>query len=254
MKRPHDRRSLRLENLEARECPAATITVLGSVMTIRGDNLANNIAISDNGQNAVTATVDALAPVTATGITTIRVNAEAGNDVFAYRLTGAAGTPRSLFVDLGKGNDSGSLNLGAGFAAGRFFADVQGNDGIDSLAATLGSVAQGASAVAEVNGGKGTDVINGAFTGALNGFLDFKLDGQDDADTVVGNLTINAGSTGALDTSVRGGKGNDQLTLNVIDNTAINGRSRLAFFEADIRGDDGVDTLTNTANVRARQD
>lgn len=237
---------LGVEALELRDCPAVFLSVVGNTLVALGDNGNNTVTITDDGRGGVSATGDGRT-VSGTGISNILVSTQAGADTFSYALTGALAGNRLLAVDLGRGDDTGSLNLAAGVASGNLLAELQGNDGVDRVGATVGGLAAGARAAVEVNGGKGNDIIDNVFSGELDGALALKGSGQDGEDTVTQNVSLAAGSTGLLATSVRGGKGNDRLTLNVTGTT-----SALRFFEAKLDGDDGIDTFTATANVRVR--
>ena len=243
--KPTRRPSPRLESLETRLTPTVRVSVLGSAMTVLGDNAINSIAITDNGSGGITVVGDGQT-FNAVGISTLRVRAQDGNDQLSYTLSAASTGTRVIDLDLEKGDDTASVDLKAGVASGSFTFELQGNDGADALTAAAGAVAAGAIADIQVNGGKDNDVITIGFNGAVNGMLRFKGSGQDGDDTVFSEVIVAPGSTGRLDTSVRGGKGNDRLTLRV------SGTAGLAFREMTLDGDDGIDTWVATANVRVR--
>src|SRR5262245_34914269 len=112
------RRSLpSLESLETRFCPAVRVSVLGSAMTVLGDHAANAISISDTGAGGITVVGDGRT-FNASGITSLRVRAQDGNDQLSYTLTGASTGIRAIDIDLEKGNDSASVDLAAGVASG----------------------------------------------------------------------------------------------------------------------------------------
>lgn len=238
---------LQCEHLETRDCPAVRIGVAGPLLFVIGDRAANTIAITDDGKGTVTAT-SGTQSVTGTGIRAIRVNAEAGDDNVTYTQTAARTVPLALSIDLGKGNDTGKIDMKAGATAGLIAAEMQGNDGIDTLTVDVGAIAAGVLAAMQVNGGKGDDAITTTFAGALSGLLNLKSSGQDGVDTVNQTMTIDAGSTGRLIAEVRGGKGNDNLTLKISDTA-----STLAFLSATLDGDEGTDTGSATPNVRLRR-
>jgi len=60
---------------------------------------------------------------------------------------------------------------------------------------------------------------------------------------------IDSGSTGSVKARVDGNKGDDNLTLNVIDNSGGAGASTLSALKALIDGGKGFDTCVHTSNV-----
>lgn len=235
-----------LESLEGRACPAVFVSVVGTVMTVVGDNAANTIAIRDDGAGYLTVTADGQ-KFEGTGITAVRVRAQAGDDAVSYALTAPLTGLRSVDLDLEKGNDAALIDLRPGVAGGALNFQAQGNDGTDTLMASVGTITIGSFASVQVNGGNDADRIDVTFAGTLAGSLGLKGSGQDGNDTVVQNVTLAANSSGKLDASVRGGKGDDHLTLKVSPNAAA-----LAFASLTLDGDDGIDTWVATANVRVR--
>src|SRR5262249_57256558 len=96
------------------------------------------------------------------------------------------------------------------------------------------------------DGGDGKDKVAVSYTGAVNGDLDFRATGGDGDDTVVGTVTLGAGSTGSLKGRVNGGDGNDDLTFNITGATAG------VAIDAVLDGGDGTDTCVHTTNVTAK--
>src|SRR5262249_38535753 len=83
---------LRLEALDGRALPSVTVAEAGGVLTITGDQQANNIEIRDtggSGTDAVTVWVDGVqSDVTIdTAVDKIVLYARGGQDVVAYNLT-----------------------------------------------------------------------------------------------------------------------------------------------------------------------
>src|SRR5262245_19808275 len=109
---PRGRRSaLRVEQLEDRCVPACTITQTGAapnvVLTITGDDAANNVQISDDGAGNITLACDGVISPPITGVKDIVVTTKKGADVVFYTLAGdmTLNQTRNVAVDLGDGND-----------------------------------------------------------------------------------------------------------------------------------------------------
>src|SRR5262249_39682607 len=151
-----------LEALETRDCPTIHLGVVGNALFVLGDAADNKVAITDDGKGAVTATIDGRS-ISGTAIRPILVDTQRGNDTFSYTLTGPLAGKRTLAVELGAGNDTGTLDASKGITSGALRAELEGGDGLDTLSATIGSIAAGARAAVEVEGGKGNDTINTIF-------------------------------------------------------------------------------------------
>jgi len=163
------------ETLEARTVPAVTASFVGGVITITGDDKANNIAVLDEGNDSSTPEVrvysNGVQILTVDGklVTTILGNMKGGNDRFSYffvdgldkDLTGSFN--RFVSVTLGKGDDTFLSVLGEGFIdGGALTINVTGNIGDDHLAnqgltAFDGLVAE--SLTVNFSGNKGEDVL-----------------------------------------------------------------------------------------------
>jgi hypothetical protein len=291
-----------VETLESRWCPsAASITVQGHTMTIKGDDLADQITIRDDGNGGVSASVVSSAgKVTGSGsaITKIDVYAGKGSDMVDFALTNTLATNLDLDVHLGAGSNQASLNFADGVKGSHVSVDADGAAGTDQVTARLGDVtdsyvhftgclgkgadsfglalkgevtggsdvgvavsggkgadslhvdasgldiAAGSKVYVELNGGYGGDNVGMSYDGVLKGTLTVKLNGGDGNDTIAGNLTAEAGSTGTLNAVEHAGKGNDDLTLNVYDH------GHLADLDAVIYLGPGHDTVTHTPNVK----
>jgi len=208
----------RLEALEARWCPSVTIQANGQELRIDGNDAADVISITDNGQGRVAVTADGRTAAF-TGISLIRVQTRGGNDAVDYQLTGSTTAPSQVRIDLGEGND---------------VATVRAN-----------GVRLGADAEVEVSGGRGADVITAAYAVEADGRFRFRLDGGDGDDTVSANLALAAGSTGAVEALVKGNEGDDRLTLNVTGTAGS--------LDARLDGDAGFDRCASTPNVRVEE-
>jgi hypothetical protein len=297
----------RLEALEDRCCPSASIVIQGHTMIIHGSDAADIITVRDDGHGAVTASVQSPSGLTkgqGSDIRAIAIYGGKGGDKVDFALTGQLVTNLNLAVHLGKGGDTASLDFGAGINADDVDVDVDGGSGNDLVTAKVGNVTgsnlsfadclgagadmldltlQGkvtghshvkvtgnagtgndseqvhatgldigddSTVAVTLNGGKGSDNLGLTYDGVLRGKLTVNLNGGNGADTLVGNITAEAGSTGTLNAFEHGGKGSDNLTLNVYDNSNPGGPSKLADLDAVIYGGPGHNTFTHTPNVK----
>jgi hypothetical protein len=256
----------RLEALECRRVLSCTIVEEAGVLTITGSSRANDIAIEDDGTDAagnVVVTCDGEEYTSTDVVTSIVVKAGNGKDTVSYTLTGdlAGGVSRSVDINLGNGHDTltasleGSLgNETDGGATLEFTA--QGKNGhdkltLDALATDIG--ADGRLAV-ELDGGNGKDTLEAHFAGLVNGELSLLALGGNGKDAIVGDLTVDAGSTGSVDAEVSGKNGKDDLTLTVADNSGDDGDpdtddTSSIDLQAVADGGRAKDTCTHTDNV-----
>src|SRR5262249_18315460 len=110
-----------LQALEERWCPATVIssTKFGflqaaNVLTITGDQNANNVTVFDDGQGNIWTQMTTSGRKTIQtfhGIDTIRVNTAAGNDSFSYALTAPPKKNLNLSVNLGSDTNRANLDL-----------------------------------------------------------------------------------------------------------------------------------------------
>src|SRR5262245_61637851 len=139
----------RLETLEDRCTPAASITPNGSTLAIVSGNLADTVEITiDDAANRVTVrTSDALGSnervVAADSVTGITFVGGGGNDQVTCRLASDLSRARSVVLSLGAGNDSAQLDFGE-FKSHALSADLSltvfGRSGSDSVRADFGNV------------------------------------------------------------------------------------------------------------------
>jgi hypothetical protein len=240
------------EALEDRCCPVVSIVPLGRTLLVLGDGAANTVTVTDQGNGTVAATVTGpsnSAARTANNVTTIVVLAGDGADTVTYQLDSPLTTARALLVELGRGNDSATLDASAGVDGSYLLATALGGDGNDTIQASVGGVAAGAAAALGLEGGRGGDTLGATSAGLLNGALAVGVAGGLDGDTLAADLTVDAGSTGALVAAVGGGAGDDGLTLNVHDNSGGGGASTLRHLAAVLDGGAGTDTCAVTGDV-----
>src|SRR5262245_50519319 len=152
----------RFEVLEDRCCPAVSIAVLGGAMFVLGDSSANTVAISDQGNGTVTASISGAsnsASRTASNINSIVVLTREGADSVSYQLTNPLTTARALLFDLGQGNDTATVDATAGVSRSALVVGVLGGDDSDDIHASIGAVAAGAYAALTLDGGGGDDTV-----------------------------------------------------------------------------------------------
>src|SRR5262249_1882398 len=218
---PNHKRTFRphLEALEERYCPAHVdyFHSAGGTLHILGTQRADRIQIIDYGQGRVGVKAAGRKPAVFRSVRRVEVQARDGNDVVGYKMLGGAGTaPADLAIDLGRGNDTLSLDSPVVHvaAAKLWGVSVNAGQGDDLVAFKLGTVEGDASVKVEL--GDGNDR-----------FLDsFPMDS--------GIPTLNR-LEGRTDVSVHAGDGNDEVTVKFTDTAAI---SDLHFTAALGKGDD----------------
>lgn len=155
--------------------------------------------------------------------------------------------------DLGRGNDTARIKF-AGDLEGYSYAcfNVDGADGNENISvdATNVNIAEQAGMSLYLEGENGLDTINVAYSGVLKGGIHMVAEGGQGNDTIAANFTIRATSFGKLLATVDGGRGDDNLTLNVFDNSGGGGQTTLQKLKAVIVRGGGKDTITKTPNVQ----
>jgi Ca2+-binding RTX toxin-like protein len=298
----------RVEALEERALPFCSIIQLGTTITILGSNLADQVAITDNGTGTVSVLCDQNpTPQVFLGIDTINVRTFGGPDLVTYQLAGSVFGHRTVNVDLGagkdtfraflnqnnplaltlnqnsilnnssldfnifgrQGNDNLSVDLSNGFTIGnnaRLGILLNGGAGNDRLAvnATQGNLnppsldlVQGTNLSSQglfdvrLLGGPGVDRTAFAYQGDLNGTLKLNTDGGQGRDTTVANIDATTPSSGTVQARVRGGAGNDNLTLNVRQPAGVCLTLPCGLMiDALIDGGPGFDVCHGTTNVK----
>jgi hypothetical protein len=170
-----------------------------------------------------------------------------GQDTFDGTLAGdLLGRANVQFNVAARG---GGLHIGGDGGGSERVAHL-GNNDVIALHALGVNIASRAQLALNVSGGLGADDIALDYQGQVNGALKVLASGGRGDDTVAANLTIDYGSTGSLNADVQGNKGNDDLTLNVYDNSGTGGASSLKTLKAFLEPGTGTDTLTFTDNVK----
>jgi hypothetical protein len=214
-----------VEQLEDRCVPACTITQTGVapnvVLTITGDDAANNVQISDDGAGNITLACDGVISPVVPGVKDIVVTTKKGNDVVFYNLAGdlQAAQTRSVVVDLGDGNDfflaQATNNADINGTASLSF-DIRGKLGNDNIRFKLNEdfdVNTDGTLNIFVAGNDGKDRISLVQLGAIDGVCNVALNGNGGRDRVGASFNLDTGSSGAVNATVNGQADNDLLTL-----------------------------------------
>lgn len=162
----------------------------------------------------------------------------------------ASGARLDLQLDGGQGNDDirGPIQPRLEIL-GELRIHAQGGEGDDtiSIRTVRTSLAAGAWYDVRFDGGTGADRMSFGVNGEIDGRLDFRSHGNDGDDRQEGDFNLEPGSTGSLDAAVRGGEGNDFLSLAAFDSSG-----GAALVSALLDGGEGIDTCFATPNVRVR--
>jgi hypothetical protein len=132
-----------LEILEDRCCPSG-VSLQNHILTLTGDSTNSTMIIRDGGHGNVTAQVEdghgKWHSLTATGVSTITVNSNGGNDNIQDTLTNTLTTSETLNLNLGKGNDQVHLNFNQKITAPSLKINVDGGGGNPDILATFGEI------------------------------------------------------------------------------------------------------------------
>ena len=241
---------LRLQPLADRDLPSVTILEADGVLTVRGDQWANTVVITDDGTDAAGAVkveVDGQTYTSTEPVERIRVCGWSGADSVEYNLTGDLSTFRRVVAYLGNQDDTFHANLtGNVLAGGDLSFYVCGGNGEDNLSVggTGGGVADGGSLKVRLMGGNAQDVVGVDLTGLWAGDVDVVLCGGNGKDVVSADLTAAAGSTGAVRARVWGGNGVDTLTLLTTNAVAED----TVTWDALLNGGNGKDVLSEASD------
>jgi hypothetical protein len=241
----------RLEVLNERALPSVTVTEVGGVLRITGDQRTNDIEIRDtggSGTDAVTVWVDGVqSDVTIDDpVTKVVVCAGSGQDVVSYNLTGsfADGTDRNVVVFLGNQDDTFTADLNGSIGADSDVTlKVYGGNGQDNLSVSGAGTADAPWSVdghltVKLFGGNGKDTVDVNYNGLINGTFDLFVGGGNGKDFLRGEVTAVDGSTGELNAKVCGSNGVDDVGLIV----AADGSPDLTV-NAEVHGGLGKDIL-----------
>lgn len=205
--------------------------------------------------------VDAARPNTLNATLTIAVAGGSGRDSVETLIGNVGeGVNVAFLAQLGDGNDYGAMTLHGEVAAHAFvLTALYGGNGADTLTASTatnaGIAADGICSVL-LDGQQGRDVVSQRFDGHLGGDLYSLLYGGAGKDNVSLRLLASWDSGGSATTQVRGGAGDDDLTLLA---GVASPPPEIAFiqpwtpavtFDNLMRGGGGYDHGEATANVR----
>jgi len=245
----------RLETLNERALPSVTVTEVGSVLKITGDQRTNDIEIRDtggSGTDAVTVWVDGVQSDVSINNPVTKIVVCAGNsaDVVAYNLTGsfADGTDRNVVVFLGNQDDTFTADLNGSIGANSDLSlKVYGGNGEDNLSVSGAGTVDSPWSVdghltVKLFGGNGKDTIDVNYNGLISGTFDLTVWGANGKDFLRGDVTAVDGSTGTLNAKVCGGNGVDDVGMIV----AADGSPDLTV-NAEVHGGLGKDVLDPAA-------
>ena len=231
-----------LTPLEAREVPAVVATFTAGTLTIFGDNLDNNIAISRNAAGNILVNGGAVTVLggtpTVANTALIQVFGQGGNDTITLNEASGALPRANLFG--GIGNDVLTGGSGGDMLFGQSGNDtLLGKGGFDFLF-----------------GGSENDVLTG-------GDADDQVFGESGNDRMVWNpgddTDLNEGGAGTDTVEVNGGNGAEQFTTTANGTRVRFDRINPAPFSIDIgtsenlvlNANGGEDTFSATGNLAA---
>jgi hypothetical protein len=132
-----------LEILEDRCCPSG-VSLQNHVLTLTGDTTNSTIIVRDGGHGNISAQVEdgrgVWHSLSASGVTTVDVNSNSGNDRVEYDLATTLTSSETLNFNLGKGNDQVHLNLDQKITASSLKINVDGGGGNPDVLATFGEI------------------------------------------------------------------------------------------------------------------
>ncbi len=255
---------LKLETLEGREVPASLVSgvVVGGVLTLTGDDMANEFVLTDTGagmlvsqSNANTLIADGAgvgaASQTFMVVNSVKLVLNGGNDFVTSDNSTALILSGAFVADMGEGNNTLNLNVGTG-PASIGSLDYKGLGGDDTL--NLGGVgfATTVNGKVSVSGGDGANNVTLTKATVKGDLSHTGLEGDDNVflttTTVEKNVTVNGGS----------GAGSALLLLNgatVTGNVTVKGVGNLTVLQTNgalstINGAIGV-TVDGGVNGRA---
>ncbi len=189
----------RLETLESRWCPS--IAQSGHSLSIQGDGSNDMITIRDNGVGGITASISSIKgtqTVSATGITSIAIDAGGGSNTITDTLTAVLAESETVMLCLGKGSSQATfdysaglnnatlaVNIGAGAGSSQVttqFGTVNGSrvnmaeclaTGAATARVHFGGTVTGSLVSVNVNGGSGIDQVFAQLGNMVNSNLQF---------------------------------------------------------------------------------
>jgi hypothetical protein len=273
---------LRFESLENRLCLSVSVSSIaiqgGRELRIVDNGAADTINIADQGNGHIDVTNGGGALIgSADNVKSILVEGKGGKDIVNYTLANTLTKTEKVVLNLGDGADQATVDISKGISGANLNLEVNGGDGADTIAVTLGSLTGAKEHVAliggagadsitvngtdanidatsllalSIQGGAGADTLTSTFNGQVLGKLNFNALGNQGVDTLLASISADSGSTGTVRAIERGNKGVDSVTLNVNDNSGgLEGISTLTALHAKIFDIGAIDDLTHTDNV-----
>jgi hypothetical protein len=249
----------RVEALEDRQLLAVTATVTtDGTLTVRGGAENDRIRLIDNGTsgvNNVTLVANGRTVMPGVAVSRIIVRTGGGNDTVKYNLDGvlATGVSRSLFVDLGPGNNAFAAKLQGSLLA-RSSLSMNVNSGVGASAMSVSAtsninIASTALLTMELSGGQtGPDMTQVNYRGQLSGTIILFGQGGAGDDRLGARMVLTPGSVGGISAQYLGGPGDDTFSMN-IQRILLTDR---AGFTAVLNGGTGFNQAAITPGVGLR--
>lgn len=233
-------RPISVERLEERLCLASSAGLLADgTLVIMGDNRADSVEIYDDGLGLVgligqfdnlgagaEPDPDETFDVMFDNVTKIVLDTKAGDDDVYYVLTDSLEIPRDVSFTLGSGNDSLSMDFGA-ILSTQFHVKVDLGRGNDTFDAGFYDEISASQIQVDIDGGLGNDDLSLYADSAIvdgGSSLVVAVSGGAGNDAIDAELDFDPESTGLVNIAAWGGKGNDDIEMNVTGADNLNSR------------------------------
>jgi hypothetical protein len=244
------RRSLELELLEHRWCPAR-ISITHHIMTVVGDRTSDTITITDDGAGNVSASIaNSVHTITGsgTGIVAVRLSGREGSDTLNYTLTGNLTTDRAVAITGGHGTDKVNLDFGAGVNGAKLGVAVHTDSGADTVNMKFGAIKNHSKVQVVDELGNGDDSSQIDFSaGVADSLVGVTAYGGPDDDTIkelFGTLT-----NADVEVASHLNGGDDKYDLSLLG--AIAGTTNASFLGRSDVGDDSFAVHAAGVNIDA---
>jgi hypothetical protein len=225
---------LHFDALEPRDCPS-TVTTADGTLVVRGDDNANTIEITDDGQGNLTVVVDG-ETFNGTAIQNLVIHGRDGDDVVSYTLDAERALGLHIGCHMGDDNDTVTLDFAAGFSGPRLKVDLHGGKGDNQFFNTLGDLTN-VNLFYNAHLGRGDDLFDVDFLGVTapddlvpgeiaNTLARFHIHGNKGDDVVdIDALGVNLDATSSLRVKFHGLQDSDQFFFDY--QGQLNGNLRL---------------------------
>jgi hypothetical protein len=212
---PSSRFQPRLELLEERCTPTASISISNHVLKIVTDAPYNIVTIQDNGHGHISAQVAGTnGTVTRAGnqISHVELLTPRGRNIVSYSLTGTLFSSEQLDLDLGNASDTVNLNFSKGVAAPKLGINVHGGWGLEDVNTTFGDV-KNTDVETNVHLGLGPSVFRGTLSGKLlgNAKANFNVNAGADVNMMDIRAKSDIAPTASLAINLQGGSQGDGM-------------------------------------------